>query len=69
MDEFWSMDSESEARTVDVHINRLRERFKDNKDFSIVTVRGLGYKAIKHAKRGERNGIPDKTRNDDSWLD
>lgn len=47
MDEFWNMDSDSEARTVDVHINRLRERFKDNDDFSIVTVRGLGYKAIK----------------------
>ena len=47
MEEFWSMDSESEARTVDVHINRLRERFRDNKDFLIVTVRGLGYKAVK----------------------
>lgn len=48
MEEFWSMDSDSEARTVDVHINRLRERFKDNPDFSIVTVRGLGYKAVKN---------------------
>ena len=45
MEEFWEMDSDSEARTVDVHINRLRERFRDNKDFDIVTVRGLGYKA------------------------
>lgn len=44
MDEFWDMDSDSEARTVDVHINRLRERFKDNPDFEIVTVRGLGYR-------------------------
>ncbi|MDE7362047.1 MAG: response regulator transcription factor [Oscillospiraceae bacterium] len=48
MEEFWSMDSDSEARTVDVHINRLRERFKDNPDFSIVTVRGLGYKAVRN---------------------
>lgn len=48
MDEFWSMDSDSEARTVDVHINRLRERFKDDPDFSIVTVRGLGYKAVRN---------------------
>lgn len=48
MDEIWGMDTETEARTVDVHINRLRERFKDNEDFSIVTVRGLGYKAIKN---------------------
>ncbi len=47
MEEFWDMDSESEARTVDVHINRLRDRLKDNNDFEIVTVRGLGYKAVK----------------------
>ena len=49
MEEFWEMDSDSEARTVDVHINRLRERFRDNKDFEIVTVRGLGYKAERKA--------------------
>lgn len=48
MEEFWSMDSDSEARTVDVHINRLRERFRDNEDFEIVTVRGLGYKAVRN---------------------
>ena len=47
MDELWSMDSETDERTVDVHINRLRDRLKDNKDFEIVTVRGLGYKAVK----------------------
>lgn len=47
MEEFWDMDSESEARTVDVHINRLRERFRDNEDFEIVTVRGLGYKSVR----------------------
>ncbi|MBO5744800.1 MAG: response regulator transcription factor [Clostridia bacterium] len=46
MDEIWSMDSETDERTVDVHINRLRERFKECSDFEIVTVRGLGYKAI-----------------------
>lgn len=45
MEEFWEMDSDSEARTVDVHINRLRERFRNNSDFEILTVRGLGYKA------------------------
>ncbi|AIQ53974.1 response regulator transcription factor [Paenibacillus sp. FSL R7-0331] len=48
MDEIWGMDSETDARTVDVHINRLRERFKDCPEFEIVTVRGLGYKAVKH---------------------
>jgi DNA-binding response OmpR family regulator len=46
MDEIWNMDSETDERTVDVHINRLREKFKDNPDFEIVTVRGLGYKAV-----------------------
>ena len=45
MEEFWLSNSKSEERTVDVHINRLRERYKDNPDFEIVTVRGLGYKA------------------------
>jgi DNA-binding response OmpR family regulator len=47
MEEFWNADSQSEERTVDVHINRLRERFKDNTAFEIITVRGLGYKAIR----------------------
>ncbi|MBO4783244.1 MAG: response regulator transcription factor, partial [Lachnospiraceae bacterium] len=47
MEEFWDSETQSEERTVDVHINRLRDRFKNNDDFEIVTVRGLGYKAIK----------------------
>ena len=47
MNEFWDMDSDSEIRTVDVHINRLREHLKYNPDFEIVTVRGLGYKAVR----------------------
>lgn len=47
MDEIWGMDSESDEHTVVVHINRLRERFKACSDFEIVTVRGLGYKAVK----------------------
>ena len=47
MDDIWDMDSESDERTVDVHINRLRDRFRTNEDFEIVTVRGLGYKAVK----------------------
>jgi DNA-binding response OmpR family regulator len=48
MDEIWGMDTETDARTVDVHINRLRERFREYTEFEIVTVRGLGYKAVKH---------------------
>ena len=47
MDELWSLDSDSDERTVDVHINRLRERLKENEDVDIITVRGLGYKAVK----------------------
>ena len=47
MDEIWGIDVETETRTVDVHINRIRERFKGNPDFDIVTIRGLGYKGVK----------------------
>ena len=47
MDEIWGYDSESDSHTVDVHIGRLRERFRDNPDFKIVTIRGVGYKVVK----------------------
>ncbi len=47
MDDVWGYDSESDTHTVDVHIGRLRERFKDSKDFKIVTMRGVGYKVEK----------------------
>lgn len=46
MDEIWDMESESDERTVDVHVSRLREKYRMNTDFEIVTVRGLGYKAV-----------------------
>ena len=46
MDEIWDMESESDERTVDVHISRLRDKFRSNEDFEIVTIRGLGYKAV-----------------------
>lgn len=46
MDEIWDLNSESDERTIDVHISRLRNRFPDNKDFEIITVRGLGYKGV-----------------------
>lgn len=48
MDEIWGMDAESDDHTVNVHVNRLRTRFADMSDFEIVTVRGLGYKAVRH---------------------
>ena len=46
MDEIWGYETETDPRTVDVHIKRLREKFSDNPDFEIDTVRGLGYKVI-----------------------
>ena len=45
LEDVWGTRSESTESTVSVHINRLRKRFENNKDFSIVTLRGLGYKA------------------------
>ena len=47
MDDIWGYDSDSDTHTVDVHIGRLRDRFKDNTDFKIVTIRGVGYKVVK----------------------
>ncbi|OFV70100.1 response regulator transcription factor [Acetobacterium wieringae] len=45
MDEIWGYESESDHRTVDVHIKRLREKLEHNQDFEIITVKGLGYKS------------------------
>lgn len=47
MDDIWGYDSGTDSHTVDVHIGRLRERFRDNPDFQIVTIRGVGYKVMK----------------------
>ncbi len=47
MDEIWGYEPISDTHTVDVHIGRLRERFRDNNDFRIVTIRGVGYKVVK----------------------
>ena len=47
MDEVWGYDAVSDTHTVDVHIGRLRDRFRDNPDFKIVTIRGVGYKVVK----------------------
>ena len=46
MDEFWDVDSDATPRAVDVYMTKLREKFSDCDDFEIVTVRGLGYKAV-----------------------
>lgn len=47
MDEVWGYDGFADTHTVEVHIGRLRERFRDNNDFSIITIRGVGYKVVK----------------------
>lgn len=46
MDEFWDMSGSSGPRTVDVHMTKLRDKFSGCDDFEIVTVHGLGYKAV-----------------------
>ena len=46
MDEFWDSASSSGPRTVDVYMTKLRDKFSDCDDFEIVTVHGLGYKAV-----------------------
>ena len=47
MDEIWGYDTGTDSHTVDVHIGRLRDRFRDEKDFKIITMRGVGYKVVK----------------------
>ena len=47
MDEIWGYDTNSDTHTVDVHIGRLREKFRDNPDFEIITIRGIGFKVVK----------------------
>lgn len=50
MDEIWGLETESDLRTVDVHIKRLRKRFENINDFEIVTIRGVGYKGVVNEK-------------------
>ncbi|MCM1235782.1 MAG: response regulator transcription factor [Ruminococcus flavefaciens] len=46
MDEFWGVDSDTSLRAVDVYVTKLRDKLSDCDGFQIVTVRGLGYKAV-----------------------
>ena len=45
--EVWGYETEADPHTIEVHIGRIRERFKDNPNFEIVTMRGIGYKVVK----------------------
>ena len=47
MDDIWGYETDTDTHTVDVHIGRLRERFKGSEDFQIVTIRGVGYKVVR----------------------
>ena len=44
LDHIWGYEYAGDTRTVDVHIKRIREKIKDNKDWSLSTVWGIGYK-------------------------
>lgn len=46
MADVWGADSQSDERTVDAHVKKLRKRFADNKSFRIDTIRGIGYRAV-----------------------
>lgn len=46
MEEFWEVDTDATLRAVDVYVSKLRDKLSDCKDFQIVTVRGVGYKAV-----------------------
>ena len=46
LDEFWGVDSSTSLRSVDVYITKLREKFSCCDEFKIVTIHGLGYKAV-----------------------
>ncbi|MCR5608118.1 MAG: response regulator transcription factor [Lachnospiraceae bacterium] len=48
LDDIWGIDDYVDGHTLDVHISRLRDRFKNNKDFKIMTIRGLGYRVVKN---------------------
>ncbi|MBO5070351.1 MAG: response regulator transcription factor [Roseburia sp.] len=48
MDEIWGVDSDTGWETVTVHVGRLRKRFEGWKEFEIESVRGLGYRAVRH---------------------
>jgi len=49
IDDIWSLESDTDERSVDVHVNRIRDRMKGNTDLELLTVRGLGYKVVSNA--------------------
>ena len=49
LDALWGMDSDSDEKTVNVHINRLRNRFENWPEFEIQTIRGIGYRGVRRS--------------------
>ena len=62
LDEIWGMESDTDERNVDAHIKKLRRKFDGTADFEIVTVRGLGYKAVFKDRRESAEGFAKQTR-------
>lgn len=56
MDEIWGFDSETEYDTIKTYISRLRNKFSGCKEFELVAIRGLGYKAVIHKAGGDGDG-------------
>jgi DNA-binding response OmpR family regulator len=47
MDDIWGYNTDSDVHTLDVHIGRIRDKFRENADFEIITMRGVGFKVVK----------------------
>lgn len=56
MDEIWGLDSETEYDTIKTYISRLRNKFSGCREFELVAIRGLGYKAVLHKAGGDGDG-------------
>ena len=59
MDELWGFESQSDPRTVDTHIRRLRKKLRDVEDIRLQTVRGLGYRAAMPRRLQKLQATPD----------
>ena len=53
MDEIWGYNTESDYNSIKTYISRLRNKFSECNDFELVSVRGLGYKAVIHETEGK----------------
>ena len=54
IDDVWDLDSEVDEHTVEVYISRLRDKFRDNPDFELRTIRGFGYMGLLREEKNAR---------------